>query len=173
MNDTSFFSQNLKGYKSQHGDCRVPLDHPELGKWAKYQRDHFSALQKGMPSNITKKKFDLLQSIGFEESIDENVDNFVADTTSVASAAAVPEDQKKRSATSKTDESQFAGGMVAQPNLYVNQAGQQQYAEHHFYSGGQGMGQGMSQATGLAMGQAYDAYPQHPSYPQGYGGHSY
>jgi hypothetical protein len=149
------------------------LDHPELGKWAKYQRDHFLAFQKGRPSKITKKKFDLLESIGFEESIDETVDNFVGETSSVAAAsmtdATTEEQKKKRSAASKADESQFAGGMVAQPNLYVNHTGQQQYAEHHFYPGGQGMGQGMSQA----MGQAYDAYAQHPSYQQGNSGHSY
>eukprot|EP00984_Skeletonema_dohrnii_P009670 scaffold3705_cov107-Skeletonema_dohrnii-CCMP3373.AAC.1 len=130
-------SQHLKEYKSQHGDCRIPLDHAELGKWAKYQRDQFSAFQKGRPSKITKKKYDLLQSIGFEESIDENVDNFVGEAT--ASAIMSEEQKKKRAA-----------------------AGQQQYAEHHFYPGGQGIG-----------GQSYDAYTQHPSYQQGFGGSSY
>jgi hypothetical protein len=157
------FLQNLKEYKLQYGDCRVPLDHPELGKWAKYQRDHFSAFQKGRPSKMTKKKFELLESIGFEESIDEAVDNFGGETTSVAAASMTDaeEQTKRRSAASKMDESQFAGGLVAHPNVYVNHAGQHQYAEHLFHSGGQG------------MGQAYDAYAQHPSYQQGYGGHSY
>lgn len=53
--------------------------------------------------------------------------------------------------------------MVAQPNLFLGHAGQQQqYAEHHFYAGGQGMG-----------GQTYYTDVQHPSFQQGYGGTSY
>ena len=159
------FSQNLKEYKRQHGDCRVPLDNPDIGKWAKYQRDQFTAFKQGRPNKITKKKFDLLQSIGFEESIDENDDDVVGEAPTAVSVAE-EEQRKKRAeaaAAGKMDESQFVGGMVAQPNLYMNNAVQQQYAEHHFYPGGQGIG-----------GQAYDAYAQHPSYQQqGFGGPSY
>mmetsp|Transcript_14493 Transcript_14493/g.23723 ORF Transcript_14493/g.23723 Transcript_14493/m.23723 type:complete len:497 (-) Transcript_14493:67-1557(-) len=149
--------ENLKEYKRQHGDCRVPLDNADIGKWAKYQRDQFTAFKQGRPSKITKKKFDLLESIGFEESIDENVDDGVGETPTAISVA--EEQRKKRAAAAagKMDESQFVGGMVAQPNLYHNNAVQQQYAEHHFYPGGQGIG-----------GQAYDAYAQHPSYQQGF-----
>eukprot|EP00574_Skeletonema_japonicum_P006645 CAMPEP_0201713680 /NCGR_PEP_ID=MMETSP0593-20130828/430_1 /ASSEMBLY_ACC=CAM_ASM_000672 /TAXON_ID=267983 /ORGANISM="Skeletonema japonicum, Strain CCMP2506" /LENGTH=508 /DNA_ID=CAMNT_0048202857 /DNA_START=84 /DNA_END=1610 /DNA_ORIENTATION=- len=156
--------EHLKEYKRLNGDCRVPLDNAELGKWAKYQRDQFSAFQKGRPCKFTTKKYALLQSIGFEESIDEHVDNVVGETTAVA----VSEEQRKKraAAAGKQDESQFAGGgMVAQPNLFLGHAGQQQqqqYAEHHFYAGGQGTG-----------GQSYDAYVQHPSFQQGYGGTSY
>ena len=130
------------------------------------------AFQSGNPSKITKKKFDLLQSIGFGESI---YDNDYVGEPSVADMTGVPDDQKKkRAATGKSDESQFAGGMVAQPNIFGNPAGQQQqqYAEHHFYPGSQNVGQGTS---GQGVGHGYDnSYAQHPSYQQqGYGGHSY
>ena len=147
--------QTLKEYKRQHGDCRVPLDNSEIGKWCKYQRDQFTSFKQGRPSKITKKKFDLLQSIGFEDSIDEPVEEEVGEAPT---AISVNEEQRKKRAAAAAagNETQYVGaGMVAQPNMYV----QQQYAEHHFYPGGQGMG-----------GQPYDGYAQHPSYQQGYGG---
>ena len=130
------------------------MHNPDIGKWAKYQRDQFTSFKQGRPSKITKKKFDLLQSIGFEDSIDETVEEEVGEAPT---AISVNEEQRKKRAAAAAagNETQYVRDMVAQPNMYV----QQQYAEHHFYPGGQGMG-----------GQPYDGYAQHPSYQQGYGG---
>jgi hypothetical protein len=60
-------------FKQTHGHCRVPLNVPELGKWAKYQRDQYVLHARGKKSKITKEKIDLLTSIGFEESLEEKV----------------------------------------------------------------------------------------------------
>jgi hypothetical protein len=60
-------------FKQTHGHCRVPLNVPELGRWAKYQRDQYVLHARGKKSKITKEKIDLLTSIGFEESLEERV----------------------------------------------------------------------------------------------------
>ena len=44
---------------------------PDLGKWAKYQRDQYILYLRGKPSKMTPSKIDMLTSIGFEDSIDD------------------------------------------------------------------------------------------------------
>jgi cobalamin biosynthesis protein CobT len=44
---------------------------PELGKWAKYQRDQYVLYLRGKPSKMTPSKIDKLITIGFEDSIEE------------------------------------------------------------------------------------------------------
>lgn len=65
--------QALAQYKEQHGTCRVSLQVPELGKWAKYQRDQYCLFMKGKKAKITQEKVDKLCSLGFEESLEERV----------------------------------------------------------------------------------------------------
>lgn len=161
-----YVPQNLKEFKLQHGHCRVPYDHSELGKWAKYQRDNYGAFMKGKPCKMTQKKFDLLKELGFEESLDENIDNYVGE---VAAESDVPEEQKKKRAAtngngrSKTDEAEFLagveGGDIAHPNNMFPE---------HFYPG-MGTFENAPQRQGQ---EGYNGYVQHPAYQQGYGGHS-
>lgn len=63
----------LVEYKEQHGTCRVPMNVPELGKWAKYQRDQYCLFMKGKKAKISQEKIDKLMSIGFNESLEERV----------------------------------------------------------------------------------------------------
>ena len=44
---------------------------PDLGKWAKHQRDQYILYLRGKPSKMTPSKIEKLISIGFEESIEE------------------------------------------------------------------------------------------------------
>mmetsp|Transcript_39392 Transcript_39392/g.64521 ORF Transcript_39392/g.64521 Transcript_39392/m.64521 type:complete len:142 (+) Transcript_39392:273-698(+) len=46
---------------------------PELGKWAKYQRDQYCQFMRGKKAKINQQKIDKLLSIGFEESLEERV----------------------------------------------------------------------------------------------------
>jgi len=63
----------LKRFKEEHGHCRVPITVPDLGKWAKYQRDQYSLFMRGKKAKINQEKIDRLLSIGFEESLEERV----------------------------------------------------------------------------------------------------
>lgn len=63
----------LVEFKEAHGHCRVPMNVPELGKWAKYQRDQYVLRARGKKAKITKQKIDMLTSIGFEDSLEERV----------------------------------------------------------------------------------------------------
>lgn len=60
-------------FKQTHGHCRVPMNIPELGKWAKYQRDQYVLHARGKKAKITKEKINMLTSIGFEDSLEERV----------------------------------------------------------------------------------------------------
>jgi hypothetical protein len=60
-------------FKEAHGHCRVPMNVPGLGKWAKYQRDQYVLHARGKKAKITKEKIDMLTSIGFEDSLEERV----------------------------------------------------------------------------------------------------
>ncbi|KAL7540742.1 hypothetical protein ACHAXR_010356 [Thalassiosira sp. AJA248-18] len=60
-------------YKEEHGHCRVPMNVPELGKWAKYQRDQYCLFMRGKKAKINQQKIDKLISIGFEDSLEERV----------------------------------------------------------------------------------------------------
>jgi len=65
--------QSLVEFKKQYGHCRVPMTVPELGKWAKYQRDQFAQFMRGKKAKINQDKIDKLLSIGFEDSLEERV----------------------------------------------------------------------------------------------------
>jgi hypothetical protein len=118
---------------------------------------------------MTQKKFDLLKELGFEESLDENIDNYVGE---VAAESDAPDEQKKKRAAasgngrSKTDETEFLAGveggdMIAHPNNMFPE---------HFYPG-MGTYENAHQQQGQ---EGYNGYVQHPAYQQtGYGGHSY
>jgi hypothetical protein len=67
------FYKALVEFKEAHGHCRVPMNVPELGKWAKYQRDQYVLRARGKKAKITKEKIDMLTSIGFEDSLEERV----------------------------------------------------------------------------------------------------
>ena len=71
--------QALVEFKEAHGHCRVPMTVPELGKWAKYQRDQYCQFMRGKKAKITKEKIDKLMSLGFEESLEERVALGLAD----------------------------------------------------------------------------------------------
>ena len=60
-------------FKETHGHCRVPMSIPDLGKWAKYQRDQYCMFLRGKKAKISQEKVDKLTSIGFEESLEERV----------------------------------------------------------------------------------------------------
>lgn len=84
---------------------------------------------------MTQEKFDQLKEIGFEESLDEQVHDYVGDSSMNADS---PDDQKKiRAATTartKTDEFEFpTGGMADQPNIYGDQHGGQEYQSEQIY----------------------------------------
>lgn len=70
----------LVDFKRSYGHCRVPMSIPDLGKWAKYQRDQFTLYLLGKPSKITLCKIDKLKSIGFEDSIEERVETFLSES---------------------------------------------------------------------------------------------
>eukprot|EP00578_Thalassiosira_sp_NH16_P022614 CAMPEP_0181094990 /NCGR_PEP_ID=MMETSP1071-20121207/10287_1 /TAXON_ID=35127 /ORGANISM="Thalassiosira sp., Strain NH16" /LENGTH=669 /DNA_ID=CAMNT_0023177355 /DNA_START=1 /DNA_END=2011 /DNA_ORIENTATION=+ len=61
----------LKRFKVDHGDLEVPKTHPTLGNWVRTQQkhfsqqEHFSLHEQGMPSALTKKRFNKLKDIGF------------------------------------------------------------------------------------------------------------
>jgi len=65
--------QALERFKEEHGHCRVPITIPDLGKWAKYQRDQYSLFMRGKKAKINQEKIDRLLSIGFEDSLEERV----------------------------------------------------------------------------------------------------
>jgi hypothetical protein len=67
------FCKALVEFKEAHGHCRVPMNVPGLGKWAKYQRDQYVLRARGKKAKITKEKIDMLASIGFEDSLEERV----------------------------------------------------------------------------------------------------
>lgn len=61
-------------FKAEHGHCRVPISMPELGKWAKYQRDQYAQFVRGKEHvKIDREKFDRLVALGFGASLDEGV----------------------------------------------------------------------------------------------------
>ena len=66
--------QALVQFKEDHGHCRVPMSIPELGKWAKYQRDQYAQFMRGKRNaKINQQTIDKLVSIGFEKSLEERV----------------------------------------------------------------------------------------------------
>ena len=65
-----FYDQlrSLREFVEGHGHCRVPDDHPTLGKWAKRQRGHCARFKRRLPSPLTRKRYAKLKEIaGFDE----------------------------------------------------------------------------------------------------------
>ena len=61
----------LRNYKEAHGDCLVSSRHPGLGIWVTTQRRNYRLLKEGKKSRITQERIDLLNSIGFEWSVNK------------------------------------------------------------------------------------------------------
>jgi hypothetical protein len=60
--------KDLETYRAAHGHCHVPLNYelsPKLGLWVKEQRRHYSLMQQGKPSHMTKSRAVLLDAMGF------------------------------------------------------------------------------------------------------------
>jgi hypothetical protein len=60
----------LRAYKEQYGDCRVPAifpEHPQLGIWVKMQRRHLKMYMAGdkQSSKMTLERISKLQNMGF------------------------------------------------------------------------------------------------------------
>jgi hypothetical protein len=62
--------EQLRAYKEQYGDCRVPTtfpEHPQLAVWVKIQRRQFKLYIKGdKKSSMTPERINKLQEMGFE-----------------------------------------------------------------------------------------------------------
>ena len=64
--------EELKQYKTEHGDCNVPQRYSEnksLGEWARTQRTQYRLYMKGEPSSMTRSRALALQEIGFKWSV--------------------------------------------------------------------------------------------------------
>ena len=59
----------LKKYKAEHGNCYVPINHPELGMWVDEQRFALKAFFDGDQSSLTWDQYSQLESVGFEFSV--------------------------------------------------------------------------------------------------------
>jgi hypothetical protein len=59
----------LRYFKDEHGDCNVPEDHPELGRWVKSLRTRYESgvLKKNHPEKVKK-----LTDLGFDWSETRN-----------------------------------------------------------------------------------------------------
>lgn len=67
--------QALVQFKAEHGHMRVPMTVTDLGKWTKNQRDNYTLFARGdtKKAKLTQEKFDKLNSIGFQVSLDMTV----------------------------------------------------------------------------------------------------
>ena len=61
--------EELYEFKSEHGHCNVPQRPSQLGKWVQRQRTQYKYMLKGVPSQMTKERIELLESIGFNWSL--------------------------------------------------------------------------------------------------------
>jgi len=62
----------LKAYKEQNGNCRVPISYAEnkkLGQWVSVQRVQYKKWQNGDKTTMTEKRIVILESLDFEWSI--------------------------------------------------------------------------------------------------------
>lgn len=149
----------LVEFKEAHGHCRVPMTVPELGKWAKYQRDQYCLFMRGKKAKITKQKIDKLTSLGFEESLEERV------ALGLAGDGGLEEEQQEES----HHPSQHQELVVdhAQEAAYQQQHhGEQQ----HHAAGGQAYAENYQQFGD--PGHVYGGPPQHQA-PPGPGGFHY
>jgi len=58
----------LLEYKSQHGNCSVPVQYPKnpkLGRWVSTQRKYYKLYKEGKPTRISKEKIEELADAGF------------------------------------------------------------------------------------------------------------
>jgi len=60
--------EQLKQYKTQNGNCMVPISYKadkKLANWVSNQRKQFSLLKRGKPSSLTNERMKQLDEIGF------------------------------------------------------------------------------------------------------------
>ena len=59
--------RELREYARQHGDCCVPISHPnrQLAHWVSTQRKQYNLRQQGRPSDLTLERMQRLNSIDF------------------------------------------------------------------------------------------------------------
>lgn len=83
--------RSLKDFAEEHGHCRVPVEHPTLGKWARSQRSHYDRFKKRLPGPLTKRRFARLERIAgfddFDPSFEEREDGAVAEKAPEGEAA--------------------------------------------------------------------------------------
>ncbi|KAL7536116.1 hypothetical protein ACHAWF_005368 [Thalassiosira exigua] len=60
----------LRAFEKEHGHCAVPLAHPILGEWARTQREHFELYTKRLPSPLTKRQYNKLKDVGFDQVVE-------------------------------------------------------------------------------------------------------
>jgi Helicase associated domain len=59
----------LKEFRAQNQHCNVPTnfrDNPQLASWVKCQRRQYKLYLEGQPSNITPRRIERLEELGFE-----------------------------------------------------------------------------------------------------------
>ena len=61
----------LLEYREKRGDCLVPIDSGDLGKWVERQRLEFALRVKGQGSEMTEMRQRLLQELDFSEMTEE------------------------------------------------------------------------------------------------------
>ena len=60
--------EELKAYKTEHGDCIVPrgyVENPKLASWVAEQRKQYKLMKDGKQSSISSNRIKLLEGIGF------------------------------------------------------------------------------------------------------------
>ena len=61
--------EQLREYKAQFGNCRVPGKYsanPKLGTWVMHQRRNYKLQKEGKPSPMTDERIRALQNVGFD-----------------------------------------------------------------------------------------------------------
>mmetsp|Transcript_31046 Transcript_31046/g.67180 ORF Transcript_31046/g.67180 Transcript_31046/m.67180 type:complete len:657 (+) Transcript_31046:577-2547(+) len=57
--------QQLRDYKAQHGDLRIPVSNPDLGWFVSSQREEYRKRIDGAHSSLTDERYNDLQELGF------------------------------------------------------------------------------------------------------------
>jgi len=58
--------EQLLAYRDRHGNIDVPTKNGSLGRWIRWQRFQYKALQKGEKSQMTQDRVDKLNEVGFQ-----------------------------------------------------------------------------------------------------------
>jgi len=58
----------VKSYKDEHDTCCIPTSHP-LSAWANAQQKQYALYKQRLPTMLTKKRYNKLKDIGFDECI--------------------------------------------------------------------------------------------------------